>query len=73
MSVTEIIEQIKSLPPDELAAVIEFTRRLSGQPPLSGRELTELAKKMADARDPAKANVLKESIVRGFYGKDRDA
>jgi len=73
VSATEIIEQIKRLPPNELAEVIKFTRQLSGQTKLNGRELTELARKMAETKDPAEAQKLKESIARGFYGEDRDA
>jgi hypothetical protein len=35
---------------------------------LSPDELGKLAKRMAEAKDPAEASRLKKEIVRGFYG-----
>ena len=34
MSATEIIEQIKALPPEEQARVVEFVSTLNGEPPV---------------------------------------
>ena len=35
---------------------------------LAPNELVKLAKKMVEAKDPAKAARLKKEIMRGFYG-----
>jgi hypothetical protein len=68
MTAVQIIEEIKRLPQGEQIKVIEFARRVAEGRPLSPEELGELAKRMAEARDPAEADRLQEEIVRGFYG-----
>jgi hypothetical protein len=68
MTAAQIIEEIKRLPRVEQTKVIEFARRAADAQPLSPEELGELAKRMAEARDPAEADRLQEEIVRGFYG-----
>jgi hypothetical protein len=73
MSTQEIIEQIENLPADDQAEVIRFAYRLDAQRQLSGKELTSLAERMVNASDPAEALVLREAIVRGFYGGKPDA
>jgi hypothetical protein len=68
MTATNVIEEIKHLPPGEQAEVIEFAFQLARKRQLSGEELGELARHMVEAEDPARANRLQEEIVRGFYG-----
>jgi hypothetical protein len=36
--------------------------------PLTGEELSALAARMTQTTDPAEADLLREAIVRGFYG-----
>ena len=68
MSATQVIEEIKHLPPDEQAEVIRFTFQLARNRQLNGEELGELANRMVETEDPAVASQLREEIVRGFYG-----
>ena len=63
-----MIEQIKHLPPAGQAEVIQFAFQLAHTRPLMASELTSLAQRMADTKDPAEAERLKTSIARGFYG-----
>jgi hypothetical protein len=69
MSVTQVIEDIKHLPPAEQAEVIQFAFHLARTRPLTGSELTSLAQRMADSDDPAEVARLKTSLVGGFYGQ----
>ena len=73
MSASQVIEEIKHLPPAEQAEVIQFAYRLARQSQLSGKELGGLAKQMVEAEDPAEAGRLREEIVRGFYGGEPHA
>ena len=73
MTAAKIIEEIKNLPPDQQAEVIRFTYRLDAERKLTGDELSALAKRMTDATDPAEAALVREAIVRGFYGGERNA
>lgn len=69
MTATEIIREMDALPPAELAEVVRHAMELGKRRPLSGVELTELARKMVDATDPAEADRLQEALVKGFYGE----
>jgi hypothetical protein len=73
MTAAKIIEEIKNLPPEQQAEVIRFTYRLDAERKLTGDELSALAKRMTDAIDPAEAALVREAIVRGFYGGERNA
>lgn len=73
MTANQIIEEIESLPPEEQAKVVRFAYKLDAERQLSGPELSALAERMATTSDPAQALLLREEIVRGFYGKKRDA
>ena len=73
MSATQVIEEIKHLPRDEQAEVIQFVNELARSSQVSGKELGKLAKRMVEAKDPAEADRLKEEIVRGFYGDEPHA
>ena len=68
MTATDIIEEIKRLPPEEQAGVIRFAYRLDAERQLSGRELSALAERMTNAQNPGEALMLREEIMRGFYG-----
>ena len=70
MTVAEIIREIDCLPPAELAEIVRHTKELDRHRPLSGAELTELAKRMVNASDPAEADRLQEALVKGFYGEE---
>ena len=73
MTATKIIEEIKGLPPKEQAEVIQFAYRLDAERQLTGKELSSLAKRMTQASDPAEAALVREAIVRGFYGGEPHA
>jgi hypothetical protein len=40
---------------------------------LTGEELSSLARRMIEAIDPAETLMVREEIVRGFYGERRNA
>jgi hypothetical protein len=69
MSASQVIEEIKHLPPAEQAEVIRFAYQLARKRQLTGEELGELAKQMVESTDPVEAGRLREEIVRGFYGE----
>jgi hypothetical protein len=69
MTSREIIAEIKRLPSEEREKVLEFARS-GGARQLTGREIAELTRKMADTPDPVEAAGLEEEIVRGFYGSE---
>ena len=73
MNAAEVIREIEALPPEEQAKVVQFARRLDAQRKLSPEELGSLAERLASTGDPAKAAVLREEIVAGFYGAKADA
>jgi hypothetical protein len=73
VTAAKIIEEIKNLPPEQQAEVIRFTYRLDAERKLTGDELSALAKRMTDAIDPAEVALVREAIVRGFYGGERNA
>jgi hypothetical protein len=68
VTAAKIIEEIKNLPPDQQAEVIRFTYRLEAERKLTGSELSALAKRMTQTSDSAEAALVREAIVRGFYG-----
>lgn len=70
MTATQLIHEMDCLPPAELAKVVRHARELDKCRPLSGAELTELAQRMVDARDPAEADRLQEELTKGFYGEE---
>jgi hypothetical protein len=48
--------------------VIRFAYRLDAGRQLTGPELSSLAEKMVHAPDLAEAALVRDAIVRGFYG-----
>jgi hypothetical protein len=73
VTATQIIDEIKSLTPEEQAGVVRFVYQLDAERKLSGPELSTLAARLVKAEDPAEASRVRDTIVRGFYGTDRDA
>ena len=69
MTATGVIEEIKLLPRAEQSRVIQFAFELARKRQLPGKELSELAQRMADSDDPAETERLKAEITRGFYGE----
>jgi uncharacterized membrane protein len=69
MTATKVIDEIKQLPPNEQAEVIRFTLELARSRQLSGKELGELADRLANPKDPAEIVRLKSAMTRGFYGE----
>jgi hypothetical protein len=69
VTAAKIIEEIKNLSPEEQAEVIRFTYRLDAERQLTGKELSALAKRMTQTTDPAEASLVREAIIRGFYGE----
>ena len=73
MTASQIIDEIKSLTPEEQAGVVRFVYQLDAERKLSGPELFTLAERLINAEDPAEASRVRGTIVRGFYGVERDA
>jgi len=64
----QIIDEIKRLDPSDQLGVIRFAYQLDAERKLSGTELSQLAARMTETDDAAEAAVIRESIIRGFYG-----
>lgn len=69
MTSAAIIKEIEQLPPAEQAEVIQFTVGLARSRQLSGKELGELADRLAASDDPAEIVRLQSAMTRGFYGE----
>ena len=69
MTSAAIIREIKQLPPAEQAEVIQFTFGLAQSRPLTGKELGELADRLAASEDTGEIIRLKSAMTRGFYGE----
>ena len=67
MTAVDIIDEIRHLAPAEKVQVVRFVRTLDDGLPLSGPELTELARKLAGEADPGKSQELMDRIATGFY------
>lgn len=55
MTAAQIIDEIKSLPPDEQAGIVRFVYQLDAERKLSGSELSTLADRFVSATDPVEA------------------
>lgn len=73
MTAAQIIDEIKSLSPEEQAGVVRFVYQLDAERKLSGPELSALAERLVTAADSVEALPVRETIVSGFYGTKRDA
>jgi hypothetical protein len=69
MTAAEIIREIDSLPPAELAVVVRHTKELEITRQLSPEELGALVDKYVEAADPAEVERLNQEITKGFYGR----
>ena len=69
MTATAVIDEIKQLTPGEQSRVIQFAFELARKRQRPGKELSELARRMADSDNPAEVQKLREEIHRGFYGE----
>ena len=56
------------MPPEEQAKVVRFAYQLDAERQLTGEELSALAERMVESTDPTQTAMLREAIVRGFYG-----
>ena len=72
MTAAQIISEIKALPPDEQAVVMRAVYEFDAERKLSGPELSSLAERLLQTDDPVEASRVRESIVRGFCGGERD-
>jgi hypothetical protein len=68
VSATEVIDEIKHLPPGEQAEVIRFAIALAHDRQCSGEELGRLAEQLAQSDNPAEIARLRSAMTRGFYG-----
>ncbi len=73
MTAAQIIEEIVSLPPEQRAEVVRFTRTIDTTGLLSAKELSALASRLTETADASQALVLRDSIERGFYGSKPNA
>ena len=73
MTSVEIIEEIKRLPRAEQNRVLDFVRQTGKDLSLTPEELGELGRKLAETPDQAEADRLQAEIMRGFYGRPRNA
>ena len=73
MTASQIIKEIKRLDPKEQLGVIRFAYQLDAERRLTGKELSSLAERMVKATDPAEEAMVREAIVRGFYGQRQNA
>ena len=73
MTAAAIIDEIKNLPPGEQERVVEFVHELEKRRPWSGAKLSEYEKRMVETGDPDEAQRLKEQIVAGFFGDEKNA
>ncbi len=69
MTAAKVIEEIMLLPREEQSRGLEFAFQLARKRQLSGKELTELARRMVDSDDSAEVERLKSQMTRGFHGE----
>ncbi|MDB6032297.1 MAG: hypothetical protein JWM16_2635 [Verrucomicrobiales bacterium] len=69
MTAAKVIDEIKLLPPNEQAMVIQFALDLARRRALTPEELGRLAEELANASDPATIVRLKSALTNGFYGE----
>ena len=70
MTVSKIIEEIEKLSPAEQAEVTRYVYNLDAKRQLSGTDLGALAERLKQTDDPLEAILVREAILRGFYGKE---
>ena len=73
MTASQVIHELEAMPPEEQAKVIRFAYRLDAERQLTGPELSSLADKMVHTSDLAEVALVRDAIVRGFYGANSHA
>jgi hypothetical protein len=73
VTVTQIIEEIKRLDPQQQLGVIRFAYQLDAERKLTGDELSGLAEHMVRTTDPQEQARIREQIMRGFCGQRQNA
>jgi hypothetical protein len=73
VTAAQIISEIKALTPEEQAGVVRFVYELDAERKMSGPDLSTLAERLVQTDDPIQASRVRETIIRGFYGAERDA
>jgi len=73
MNAATVIDEIKHLAPAEQAKVVRFVYELDAANRLTGNELSALARRMTQSRNASERSVVREEIVRGFYGDEDNA
>lgn len=68
MTAEQIIEEIKRLDAKDQLGVIQFACQLDAEKNRSGEQLSSLAAR-TETDAPAEAATIRESTVRGFYGR----
>lgn len=69
MTATQLIHEIDSLPPAELAKVVRHTKKLEEIRQLSLDELGVLIDEFVEATDSKELERWRENITQGFYGR----
>jgi NADH:ubiquinone oxidoreductase subunit E len=70
VTASQIIEEIKRLPPKQKAEVLSvLLRSQKNKGMLTPEELVALADQMVAAKDPEEADRLQKQILAGFYGR----
>jgi hypothetical protein len=69
MTVAQIIHEIDSLTPAELAEVVRHTKKLEEVRQLSPEEVGALVDQFAVATEPEEVERIRETIAQGFYGR----
>src|SRR5260370_39772551 len=73
MTAVQIIEEIKRLPSEEQARVIEFAQEAGESRPLTPDELGQLAKRMVETKDPRKPTSCKSRLCAGSTARGHGA
>jgi hypothetical protein len=68
MTAEQIISETQILSPEEQGKVVRIAYRLDAERQLTGKELSALAERMVESTDPTQTAMLREEILRGFYG-----
>ena len=63
---------IRRLDSKEQLGVVRFAYQLDAERQLSGSELHALAARVTATDDPAEVATIREAIVRGFYGQQKE-
>jgi hypothetical protein len=70
-TVAEIQSAITQLPPEDVRVIQEWIAKRNPGPEArkwTSEELVDGARRMVAERDPERARLLKEEIMKGFYG-----